>query len=212
MPAGLPLIEVDPNQLELALLNLAVNARDAMPEGGRLVIRPRPRRSMSRGSTPGSSVPAPTCASRCGMTARAWTKQRSRGATEPFFTTKGVGKGTGLGLSMVQGLVVQLGGGMKVESAPGDGTTVTLWLPKALAGGPSETISDAASRGPIVTERGFTVLVVDDDALVGMGTAAMLEDLGYSVLEAGSAKAAIALFEAHPEIDIVVTPTMRCLA
>jgi CheY-like chemotaxis protein len=125
-------------------------------------------------------------------------------AAEPFFTTKGVGKGTGLGLSMVQGLAMQSGGAMRIESRHGHGVTVHLWLPQA------DPMSDARQPcGPeLVQTRAAdsrTVLVVDDDALVAMGTVAMLEDLGHVVIEAHSGKKALEILEGNPAIDLLVT-------
>jgi CheY-like chemotaxis protein len=126
-----------------------------------------------------------------------------RRATEPFFTTKGVGKGTGLGLSMVQGLAVQSGGAMTLRSRPGHGTTVEVWLPRADAA-PTDGRREEG-RTTMASDTTLTILVVDDDPLVAMGTVAMLEDLGHAVLEASSGRAALELAAAHPEIDVVIT-------
>ncbi len=136
-------------------------------------------------------------------------------AMEPFFTTKGVGKGTGLGLSMVQGLTVQSGGAMKISSAPGKGTTVTLWLPRARTedvAQPSATLSAPSVHD---ATRKLRILLVDDDALVSMNSAYMLMDLGHSVLEASSAARALELMESDAQFDVMVTdyamPTMNGL-
>jgi PAS domain S-box-containing protein len=198
-PAGLPMVEADPNQLELALLNLAVNARDAMPGGGTLSISAADESEAeavpSRASGLVRIVVADTGA---GMDA-----ETLRRAVEPFFTTKGVGKGTGLGLSMVQGLAAQSGGSLELRSQPGRGTTVALRLPRA-EGADAPQAPRGAVAGP-APPRPLKVLVVDDDMLVGMGTAAMLEDLGHAVLEAPSGRAALDLHAEHGDIDVVVT-------
>jgi CheY-like chemotaxis protein len=131
-------------------------------------------------------------------------------ATEPFFTTKGPGKGTGLGLSMVHGLAVQSGGAMAISSELGRGTAISLWLPQTeLSAVAGDAAHDLLGSGAIVAApdgAGLTVLVVDDDALVSTGTAAMLDDLGYRALEAASAADALqALAEAAGVIDLVIT-------
>jgi len=203
VPAGLPSVLADPNQLELAILNLAVNARDAMPNGGRLAIAARDATASAAGAPVGLAgggyVRIDVEDEGEGMDARTLSR-----AAEPFFTTKGVGKGTGLGLSMAQGMAEQLGGALAIESAPDKGATISLWLPQAApdavaagGGAPRSTASH--------TTRTLKVLVVDDDALVCMGTAAMLEDLGHETVEAGSGKAALDLLRQDPAIDLVVT-------
>jgi CheY-like chemotaxis protein len=126
-------------------------------------------------------------------------------ATEPFFTTKGVGKGTGLGLAMVRGLAEQLGGALIIESRPGAGTSVTIWLPVSSA--------EARAAAPVVAEaaviaaaaRRLRVLVVDDDVLVAMNTTAMLEDLGHEAIEVHSAGQALAALTASDDFDLMIT-------
>jgi signal transduction histidine kinase len=195
---------VDPNQLELALLNLAVNARDAMPTGGHLAITARHEPAGSAdlpdapGLAPGDYVRIAVCDTGSGMDETTLNR-----ATEPFFTTKGRGRGTGLGLSMVHGLVAQSGGAMRIESRPNRGTTVTLWLPVC------ERI--AAKRAPSAGSRGAgeirqcRVLAVDDDPIVMASTAAMLGDLGHSTIEAESGMRALEMLREEPDIDIVIT-------
>jgi signal transduction histidine kinase len=197
----LPAVRVDPNQLELALLNLALNARDAMPYGGRLAIG---------GSCipSGPDVPmelAPGCyvCLTVSDTGVGMDEATLRRAAEPFFTTKGAGKGTGLGLSMVHGVAAQSGGAMRITSRPGDGTAVELWLPV------SDTIegTDADPRTAITGTLGrpCRVLVVDDDPLVVASTAAMLEDLGHIVVEALSGARALDLLARETNVDVVLT-------
>jgi PAS domain S-box-containing protein len=202
IPAGLPPALVDANQLELALLNLAVNARDAMPQGGRIQITAglaeAPSRMAPPGLTPGRYLRMVIADSGQGMDAATLAR-----ATEPFFTTKGVGRGSGLGLSMVQGLAQQSGGGLRLDSRPGEGTTAAIWLPcAALDTRPEPAPPRRAIQGTTPPRR---VLVVDDDPLVAAGTAMMLEDMGHQVTTAASAREALALFERGAPPDIVVT-------
>ncbi len=200
--ADLARTRVDPNQLELALLNLAVNARDAMPLGGDLKIAADPElvgQGDAPGLGPGNYVRIVVKDSGCGM-----DEATLRRATEPFFTTKDRGRGTGLGLSMVDGLVAQSGGTMRIRSKPDAGTEVELWLPVTDADEPrARAVSAAPSRA--ADGRPFRALIVDDDAAVRAGTAAMLEDLGHSAIEAGSGARALALLETEPDIDLVIT-------
>jgi signal transduction histidine kinase len=204
LPADLGLVRVDANQLELALLNLAVNARDAMPVGGTLGIFAQDETSDGTdGLAAGSYVRVSVIDSGMGMDEATLAK-----ATEPFFTTKGPGKGTGLGLSMVQGLAAQSNGLLRLASQPGKGTTVDLWLPRADLDAsrplnmqePAEVTGQAAS-GVLPC----AILLVDDDALVSIGTAAMLEDLGHTVVEASSATQALAVLQSGTRIDLVIT-------
>jgi signal transduction histidine kinase/CheY-like chemotaxis protein len=197
---GLPPAHADPNQLEMALLNLAVNARDAMPEGGALTVAVTAESVRGRhaaGLKRGPYVRLAVMDTGTGMDAATLAR-----AVEPFFSTKGVGRGTGLGLSMAHGLAAQLGGGLAIDSAPGRGTTVALWLP--VSGAPvSEAEAGRAAPGPSAP-RG-RALLVDDEDLVRMSTADMLEDLSYEVLEAGSAEGALGLLREGAPIDLLVT-------
>jgi signal transduction histidine kinase len=196
----LVLIRVDPNQLELALLNLALNARDAMPHGGRLTIAAR-RETVAPGwqdLQPGEYVRIAVTDTGIGMDET--TRKR---AAEPFFTTKGVGKGTGLGLSMVHGLAAQSDGTTRITSTLGIGTTVELWLPVA-EGGPAGQLQGETSS-VVGVARFCCVLVVDDDPMVGATTAAMFEDLGHSVLVVSSGVLALNVVRAEAKIDLVVT-------
>jgi PAS domain S-box-containing protein len=198
---GLPPVLTDANQLEAALLNLAVNARDAMPEGGTITIAAdlEDARETPADLAPGAYVRLSVTDTGEGMDADTVAR-----ATEPFFTTKGVGKGTGLGLSMVQGLAAQSGGRLEIWSQPGRGSTMSLVLPVAEPEATHlpavvESLHDAGGEGPALT-----VLAVDDDRLVLMNTVAMLEDLGHRVLAADSGKAALGLLR-HEAVDIVLT-------
>ncbi len=199
-PEDLPAAFADPNQLEMALLNLAVNARDAMPDGGTLrmsasaeTIEPGHR----SGAAAGSYVRVSVADTGTGMDATTLAR-----AIEPFFSTKGIGRGTGLGLSMVHGLVSQLGGALDIHSQLGLGTNVELWLPQGT------TQSDAApppSAAVPTPHTCGTALLVDDEEIVRMSTAAMLNDLGYSVIEAASAEAAMQVLQDGAAFDLLIT-------
>lgn len=201
-PLKLPAIRADANQLEMALLNLIVNARDASPSGGAIVISASAetlRDGAVEGLPAGGYVRLTVKDHGTGMDA-----ETLRRATEPFFTTKGVGKGTGLGLPMVHGMASQIGGSFELKSKVGDGVSAILWLPVA----PSEAaVVEPAEPEPVVTTDTacFTILAVDDDALVLMNTAALLEDLGHVVIEADSATHALQIARERDDIDIVIT-------
>ena len=199
----LPPVLIDANQLELALLNLVVNARDAMPDGGAVTIAARLSTADHGESPPGL---------RQGAYVRLSVEDTGMGmddtlmarATEPFFTTKGVGKGTGLGLSMVQGLAAQSGGALKLSSIAGEGARVDLWIPLAATGADrAKTVAALVSDVPVSPP--LTVLVVDDDPLVCAGTVAMLEDLGHTCLEASSGLMALAMLRDGSSVDMVIT-------
>jgi PAS domain S-box-containing protein len=202
----LPAVRVDRNQLELALLNLAVNARDAMQLGGRLVIAAQclvVESGGPQGLAPGRYVHLAVSDTGLGM-----DEDTLKRSTEPFFTTKGVGKGTGLGLSMVHGLAAQSGGAMRISSHVGSGTTVELWLPVADEMAPLlETLPVALGEGAsdLAPSRPCRVLIVDDDPLIRAGTTDMLEDLGHAVLEASSAEQAIEALQSGVQVDLVIT-------
>ena len=198
-PLGLPRVTVDAHQCELALLNLTVNARDAMPEGGTITIAGREAGEADAADLPeGRYVCLSVADTGSGMDAETLAR-----AQEPFFTTKGVGKGTGLGLPMVQGLAAQSRGRLTLRSQLGEGTTAEMWFPMAEAGAGGDPASAAPS--PRVSSRSLTVLVVDDDPLVLENTTAMLEDLGHRVVEARSGQEALNLLERRPGLDLVIT-------
>jgi signal transduction histidine kinase/ActR/RegA family two-component response regulator len=198
-----PTALVDANQLELALLNVALNARDAMPNGGTLTISAAPYAQSADGTEaslpPGDYVLIKIADNGIGMDAMTLNK-----ATEPFFTTKGPGKGTGLGLSMVHGLAAQSGGLLRIGSEPNVGTTIELWLPMAEAAAPAADI-EVVSPMPAPYIGTCRVLIVDDDTLVMTGISAMIEDLGHTAIEAHSGAEAVAKLASGIEIDVVVT-------
>lgn len=201
-PLSLPWVLADANQLEMALLNLAVNARDAMPDGGAISITASEvavKDQTVDGLSPGRYVKLAVIDTGTGMDAATLAR-----ATEPFFTTKGVGKGTGLGLSMIHGLAEQMKGELVLRSVVGHGTTAELWLPV------TDIRRDAAIAPTPPPEkidqpRNLRVLVVDDDSLVLMNTAALLEDMGCVVTEASSAAEALALFKGEFAFDLLIT-------
>lgn len=200
-PSTLPPVKSDRYQLEAAILNLTVNARDAMPQGGVVTITGRyePESGSDAGLETGDYVVLSVIDTGMGMDAQTLAR-----ATEPFFTTKGVGKGTGLGLSMVHGLTAQSGGGVHMASEPDRGTTVELWLPVAKSKLSLDNLSHWTGSVQ-EDQQALTVLAVDDDSLVLFITAAMLEDLGHAVIAAGSGDEALSLLAANPGIDLVVT-------
>lgn len=198
-PEDLPPAKADPNQLEMAILNLAVNARDAMPDGGTLRISAS-RKSVSgahrSGLRTGHYLRLSVADTGSGMDEETLTR-----AVEPFFSTKGIGKGTGLGLSMVHGLASQLGGALTIQSRPGLGTNVELWLPQSTLAPEGSQMPDAVS---FKTGSG-AALLVDDEVLVRMSTADMLSDLGYDVVEAASGEEAIRIVAEGKHFDLLVT-------
>ncbi|MFC3607667.1 PAS domain-containing protein [Stutzerimonas tarimensis] len=195
----------DAHQLENALLNLVINARDAMPEGGRLVIQTRAL--TLRGPQPDSLEPGDYLVlsvedSGCGMPAEVIAK-----AFDPFFTTKPIGQGTGLGLSMVYGFVLQTGGGIRIDSEPARGTRMTLLLPRdhqSLTAKSEHEPHGAAGEVPRAGA-GETVLVVEDEAAVRMLVVEVLRELGYEVLEAVDGDSALALLQGNRRIDLMVS-------
>jgi nitrogen-specific signal transduction histidine kinase len=193
----LPPAEVDAHQVELAILNLAINARDAMPDGGVIDLRVDQKQVGGEGRLPaGTYLRIQIADTGIGMDAATLSK-----AIEPFFSTKPLGKGTGLGLSMTHGLAVQLGGALDLASEIGKGTVATLWLPMATRPAVPSEYSAAQS----CANRTATILVVDDDPLIAMSTVDMLEDLGHRVIEVNSGKRALEIIDAGQDIDLMMT-------
>lgn len=206
--ANVPSARVDPGQLELAVLNLAVNARDAMSGGGQIrltldevQVDPADDDTLA----PGNYIRLSVSDTGTGM-----DEATLHRAIEPFFTTKGQGEGTGLGLSMVHGLAAQSGGALKIRSKIGSGTTAELWLPVAEGQiSAPETTDSELTKQP----RRASILIVDDENLVRSATAEMLREMGHSVIEASSGSAALDRLNSREEIDLLITdylmPGMR---
>ncbi|AIR91181.1 ATP-binding protein [Pseudomonas cremoricolorata] len=198
--ADLPGVVVDPGQLELALLNLVVNARDAMPEGGRVQIRAGVADETTvrpAGIVAGQVIWLQVADNGCGMDESVLAR-----CFEPFYSTKAVGQGTGLGLPMVQGLAVQSGGGFTVRSRLRLGTEATLWLPASRAPSLPRESDMPLSQAPLYSAH---VLLVDDEDIVRQATALQLRDLGYQVTEAQSAAQALQLIDQGLALDVLVT-------
>ena len=191
-PAGLPAALADTNQLELAILNLCVNARDAMPGGGKLTLALEPIDDFVRLAVidTGTGMDAATLAR----------------AVEPFYSTKELGKGTGLGLSMVHGLAAQLGGRFDLSSVVGEGTRVDLYLPVAAQA--AHGVERRMASSDTATFRSLSILLVDDEELVRAGTAEMLRDMGHRVVPVSGGGEALARLADGLSPDIVVTDFM----
>lgn len=204
LAGGLWKIHSDVNQLESAILNLAVNARDAMPEGGKLTVETANAHlddiyaAQHAGVPQGQYVMIAVTDTGCGMSSDTIQK-----AFDPFFTTKSVGKGTGLGLSQVHGFVHQSGGYVKIYSEIGQGTTVKIYLPRFYGG--SEDALPPFRFIPTLSGVGTTILVVEDEESVRNVSVEALKELGYTVLEANGAAMALGLLDQHPEISLMFT-------
>jgi PAS domain S-box-containing protein len=198
---GLWPVQVDPSQLEAALVNLAVNSRDAMPDGGRISIR---FENVGHGApelpggVEGDAVLIQVADTGSGMS----PEVRDR-VFEPFFTTKEIGRGTGLGLSMTYGFVKQSGGEIEIRSAPGEGTTVRLFLPRLRDGAETALVSDAGGDTP--GGHGEIILVVEDDVEVRSVVLSTLQMLGYFTLAAENGEAALALLKRHSDVRLVLS-------
>jgi nitrogen-specific signal transduction histidine kinase len=203
--AGLWRTFADVNQLENALLNLAVNARDAMPDGGRMVIETANAHlddayvaGLTEPVEPGQYVMIAVADTGAGIPADVVER-----VFEPFFTTKAVGKGTGLGLSQVYGFVRQSAGHVKIYSEPGEGTTVKIYLPRYTGGGALEGSASTPERPPLSGEE--TILVVEDDDGVRAYSVEVLSELGYRVLEAANGADAMEILRSAETIDLLFT-------
>jgi PAS domain S-box-containing protein len=202
--AGLWSTHVDPSQLENALLNLCINARDAMPDGGRIVIETGNRWLDSRSARerdlePGQYISLCVSDNGTGMTPDVVAK-----AFDPFFTTKPMGEGTGLGLSMIYGFAKQSGGQVRIYSEPGEGTMVCLYLPRHL--GEAEGVEVVPDLSEAARARaGETVLVVDDEPTIRMLVTEVLEDLGYAAIEAADGASGLQVLQSDVRIDLLVS-------
>nr|WP_320109698.1 ATP-binding protein [Rhodopseudomonas sp. P2A-2r] len=197
IPEGLPPARIDANQLELAILNLAINARDAMQDGGAIDIKvSRHAVNNDPALTPGDYLKVSVIDNGSGMSPETLKK-----AIEPFFSTKPLGKGTGLGLSMVHGLAVQLGGTLELCSVVGRGTTATLVLPVTTKA-PASTGAGQVTRN---AARSAVILFVDDDPLIAMSTTEMLEDLGHRVIGVNSGRHALDILRSEQPLDLMMT-------
>ncbi|MFZ1171805.1 MAG: PAS domain S-box protein [Bradyrhizobium sp.] len=197
-PPELPEVNADANQLELALLNLAINGRDAMPKGGTITIG-----ATKQADVPGLKAGNYLCVS-VADTGTGMDEETLKRATEPFFTTKGVGKGTGLGLPMVHGMAEQSGGKLRLKSRLGEGTIAELYLPVA----PRETAQptlNIKTHVPTPINKKLAILTVDDDPLVALNTSALLEELGHTVYSAPSALHALDILRREKKIDLMIT-------
>jgi hypothetical protein len=196
-------VRADANQLENALLNLCLNGRDAMPDGGRLTIT-LANRSAAMGEDarvkPGDYLEIAVADTGVGI-----AEGDLERVFEPFFTTKPMGSGTGLGLSMVYGFVKQSRGNVLIASQPGEGTRVTLLLPRETGAAPGTATNGARADGTAAPQGSGTVLVVDDEVLIRMTVVEELTDLGYTCVEAGTGQAALDLLAQRPEIALLLT-------
>ena len=197
LPPSLPAALIEANQIELAVLNLVVNGRDAMPDGGVLTISLDQMEGTVADLPPGEYLRLSVIDTGHGMSEETLGK-----ATDPFFSTKELGKGTGLGLSMVHGLALQLGGVLRLTSEEGRGTRAELWLPTTTAIAQERVEIATPDVEDIPT---MTILIVDDDALISMSTVDMLEDLGHEVLEAHSGKRALEILREVERVDLMIT-------
>jgi PAS domain S-box-containing protein len=206
LAGGLWRTQVDPNQLENAILNLAVNARDAMPDGGKLTIETANAcldeayvESLTEPVPAGQYVLVAVSDTGTGM-----DKATMEKVFEPFFTTKEAGKGTGLGLSQVYGFVRQSNGHVRIYSELGEGTTIKIYLPRLL--GSNDEPAEVPAKSPtVIRGAGETILVVEDEADLRAYITETLRDLGYCVLEAADGRMALAIIEQHPEIELLFT-------
>jgi signal transduction histidine kinase/CheY-like chemotaxis protein len=196
--------EADPNQLESALLNLVINARDAMPDGGKLVVRTA-NQQLDAGFTeahsnlkPGDYVMLSVTDNGCGMPQSTISR-----AFDPFFTTKPIGQGTGLGLSMIYGFSKQSRGHVAIQSEVGEGTTVSLFLPRF--GGDLPQVSPVDRQHPLFAQNGETVLIVEDDPAVRVLVSTVLSELGYAFVEAGDADSALPILDSPQRIDLMIS-------
>ena len=200
MPEGLPAVHADPDQVVLAVLNLVGNARDAIEGVGNITLRVREDNDPDEpGLRPGRYLRIDVCDDGCGMDEAVVAR-----AAEPFFTTKPTGKGTGLGLASVQGLAVQSGGGFKLASTLGEGSTVSLWVPVSATPDLERQQHEAERTRPLAA-KSQCILLVDDDELVRASGTSSLRRAGYDVVQAADGEEALALLDAAGPFDLMVT-------
>jgi PAS domain S-box-containing protein len=200
LPLGLPPVRADANQLELALLNLVLNSRDAMPGGGSLTVALRHRDDRPEEGTP--SAAGFVCLT-VTDTGEGMDDKTAKACIEPFFTTKQPGKGSGLGLSMVHGLAEQSGGWMRIETAPGKGTEISIALPVAE---PGAVVKPVTVRPEILpASRPYRILLAEDDVLVALGVTAVLEDMGHQVTRALDGAQALSILNSGEVFDLMIT-------
>jgi PAS domain S-box-containing protein len=202
--SGLWTTFVDAGQLENALLNLCINARDAMPDGGKLTIETGNRWMDERGARQHNMAPGQYVSLCVSDTGTGMTPEVIERAFDPFFTTKPIGQGTGLGLSMVHGFAGQSGGTVRIYSEVGNGTMVCIYLPRHMADAGNDQTFEVTEDAPRA-EQGQTVLLVDDEPLVRMIAAEALEELGYTVIEAADGASALKILSSAQPIDLLVT-------
>lgn len=190
----------DPHQLETAILNLAINARDAMPHGGTLTLSTRPQQVDARSHVPSETKPGDYVVVEVSDTGTGMSPEIVDRVFEPFFTTKGVGHGTGLGLSQVYGFAKQSGGFVSIDSTPGQGTSVRIYLPRTES---RLLMPDAQPDGDATAQGQGIVLLVEDDEDVRNVAHAMLEDLGYTVRGAENAQRALEMLRVDAAVDLV---------
>jgi len=196
---------VDPNQLENALLNLCINARDAMPDGGRITIETAnrwldERTARQRDLEPGQYLSVCVSDTGTGMTPEVQAR-----AFDPFYTTKPMGEGTGLGLSMIYGFARQSGGQVRIYSEVGQGTTMCIYLPRHYGDAADDGDLASSATLPTAGEGRHTVMVVDDEPTIRMLVVEILEEMGHTVLEAGDGAAAVRLLNTGAHIDLLIT-------
>ena len=203
-PADLWTVLVDPPQLENALLNLCINARDAMPDGGRIGIETGHLSLDEAAARAHEMPPGDYLSLAVADTGTGMAPEVVRRAFDPFFTTKPIGQGTGLGLSMIYGFTQQSGGQVRIASEVGRGTAVTLLLPRHHGASEAEAVRAPRREAPRA-ERGETVLIVDDEPTVRMLVTEVLEDLGYTAIEAADGAAGLRVLQSDARIDLLVT-------
>ncbi|MBP1807608.1 PAS domain S-box-containing protein [Rubellimicrobium aerolatum] len=203
--AGVWPVEIDPNQLENALLNLAINARDAMPDGGRVTIETANRWMDARTAREQELSPGQYVSLSVSDTGTGMAPEVAARAFDPFFTTKPLGVGTGLGLSMVYGFARQSGGQVRIYSEVGQGTTVCLYLPRHLGRADEAEVDETQATAAPAVQAGQMVLVIDDEPVVRMLVVDVLEELGYAAQEASDGAEGLKVLQSKARVDLLIT-------